>query len=594
MLEVSLAISPILALLICLLALKLSAVKSAIVSAGLTVILFVAYYRADAFAVGIASLKGLSLALFVVLIIWSAMFLYNLVKETGAMDVISGSIRNAIQDEFIQFVLLSWVFSAFLQGIAGFGVPVIIVSPILISLGFDPVKSAAAVLVGHSWAISFGSMGSSIYAIGLVTETSQSLIVFSMALFGIAGLLCTGLAVCFIYGGFRALLRGLPYVLLLVTVMGAMLLLLAKLEMISVIGVLTGLVGLIAFYGIYRLRFRKIESKAKAADIRSEDRQLANAPDTGSASTQTADVLIAKGQSANAPDIRPASTQAADVLIAKGQSANAPDIGSASTQTADTRSASVQSADAKDAEKPGLRLGEAVLPYLLIVVFSLAMYFINPKPAINIDFPEYETLLHRVVAAATGYVKFNILKYPFTIIMVSSFICLALYCRRGVFGQSHASRIIRATVKKCVPTTITIAFLLIMAVVMMDSGMTDAIAGFLVAATGGFYPVVAPFIGLLGAFVTGSNTNSNIIFGALQENAARSIGLPPAAICGAQSIGASVGGGIGPTTVALGATAAHIQKQESKIYRKTLLPILLTTAILGLINFLIAAFAEMR
>lgn len=506
MLEVSLSISPILVLLICLLALKLSAVKSAIISSGLAVILFALYYRSGAFAIGIASLKGLSLALFVVLIIWSAMFLYNLVKETGAMDVISGSIRNAIQDEFIQFVLLAWVFSAFLQGIAGFGVPVIIVTPILISLGFDPVKSAAAVLVGHSWAISFGSMGSSIYAIGLVTETSQSSILFAMAVFGIAGLLCTGLAVCFIYGGFRALLRGLPYVLLMVVVMGLVLLLLAKLEMVSVIGVLTGLVGLIVFYGVYRLRFRRADK------VRGENNKRSN-----------------------------------------------------------------------------LRLIEAILPYLLIVAFSLAMYFINPKPAINISFPEYETLLHRVVFAAADYVKFNILKYPFTIIMASSFICMGLYCKRHVFDRGCAKRVVKATAKKCIPTTITVSFLLIMAVVMMDSGMTDAIAGFLVAATGGFYPVVAPFIGLLGAFVTGSNTNSNIIFGALQENAARSIGLPPAAICGAQSIGASVGGGIGPTTVALGATAAQIQKQEGRIYRKTLLPILLTTAVLGMINFLYGA-----
>jgi lactate permease len=134
---------------------------------------------------------------------------------------------------------------------------------------------------------------------------------------------------------------------------------------------------------------------------------------------------------------------------------------------------------------------------------------------------------------------------------------------------------------------VTLLFLLSMAVLMMDSGMIDQIANTLVSATGQIYPLVAPFIGLLGAFVTGSNTNSNVIFGSLQESAAIALSLPAAIMCGVQSIGASVGGGIGPTTVSLGATAAQIQGEESKIYKKTLGPILITTAILAVVNSLI-------
>jgi lactate permease len=123
-----------------------------------------------------------------------------------------------------------------------------------------------------------------------------------------------------------------------------------------------------------------------------------------------------------------------------------------------------------------------------------------------------------------------------------------------------------------------------MAVIMTDSGMIGQIASALVAGTKNLYPLCAPFIGLLGAFVAGSNTNSNIIFGGLQEIAADALGLPAAIMCGVQSIGASVGGGIGPTTVSLGAAAAHMQGRENLIYRKTLVPVLLTTLALGIAN----------
>lgn len=79
----------------------------------------------------------------------------------------------------------------------------------------------------------------------------------------------------------------------------------------------------------------------------------------------------------------------------------------------------------------------------------------------------------------------------------------------------------------------------------------------------------------------------NVLLGNLQETAALALGLEPAIMCGAQSIGASVGNAIGPTTVALGATSAQITGQETYIYKKTLLPALLTVAVLGIANYVL-------
>lgn len=499
--SIFLSILPILCLLCGLLLLKLSAMKASAISFLIAAAIFYFKYQSGVIGMSIAMAKGFGLALFVILIIWGAMFLYNLVHEVGALDVINRNLELIFTNRFMQFILLSWIFSAFLQGIAGFGVPVIVVTPILIALGFDPIISVAAVLVGHSWSISFGSMGSSIYAINMVTHAPLNEIVLYMAIFGCCGLLCTGLTVCYIYGGINQLVKGAPSILILAVFMGGMLYLLARLEMFSVIGLLTGLTGLIVCFLMNKIRQKKEEK----------------------------------------------------ICLYKTE----------------------------------LNLLQAVLPYLLIVVLSIVFYILEPGLSLHIDFPGYETGLGHAVPAEDDYVTFNLLKYPFSIIMLSSAISMVLFHRKKVLNSKKAKKIISQTVKKCVPTSITIVFLLNMAVIMMDSGMITEIADFLVSITGHAYPLVASFIGLLGAFITGSNTNSNIIFGYLQEMAASSIGMSVAVMCAVQSIGASVGCAIGPTTVSLGATSAQVQGEESRIYQKTLIPIIATVLILGIVNMVI-------
>ena len=500
--SVILSVLPIVVLLFSLLAVKMSAIKASALAFLISALIFFIKYQSGVIGMATSMAKGCSLALFVVLIIWSAMFLYNLVKEVGALDVIDRNLEIMFTNRFIQFILLSWVFSAFLQGIAGFGVPVIVVTPILIALGFDPVVSVAAVLVGHSWSISFGSMGSSIYAIGMVTHASQTEIVVYMAIFGWLTMFCTGLIVCLIYGGPRQVIRGLPYVVSVAVPMGIVLYILARMEMFSVTGLLTGLTGLVACFVVNRIKSGKEDG-------------------------------------------------------------------------------------AHSLYKSEINLFQSVLPYVLIVVLSIAFYIIKPGLEFAFSFDGYTTGLGEAVAPEEKYVTFNLLKYPFSIIMMSSLFSMVIFFRKGVFSKAKAKVILSNTAQKCISTTITIVFLLNMAVIMMDSGMINTIAEALVSLTGDLYPLAAPVIGLLGAFITGSNTNSNVIFGYLQEAAASSIGMSAAIMCAAQSIGASIGCSIGPTTVSLGATAAQIQGKESMIYRKTLVPILITATLLGIMNFLI-------
>ena len=98
----------------------------------------------------VSQLRGLLLTLYVLYVIWIALVLYRVVDEAGAITVIGRGIVCLTADPTMQLLLLAWAFSAFLQGVAGFGVPIAVVAPLLIGLGFEPVVAVAVVAIGLS------------------------------------------------------------------------------------------------------------------------------------------------------------------------------------------------------------------------------------------------------------------------------------------------------------------------------------------------------------------------------------------------------------------------------------------------------------
>src|SRR5512136_1798479 len=112
-----------------------------------------------------SQMRGLLLTLYVRYIIWMALVLYRVVDEAGAIHVIGRGITRLTSEPTMQVLLLAWAFSAFLQGVAGFGVPIAVVAPLLIGLGFAPVVAVAAVAIGHSWSVTFGSVAASFQAL---------------------------------------------------------------------------------------------------------------------------------------------------------------------------------------------------------------------------------------------------------------------------------------------------------------------------------------------------------------------------------------------------------------------------------------------
>lgn len=131
-------------------------------------------------------------------------------------------------------------------------------------------------------------------------------------------------------------------------------------------------------------------------------------------------------------------------------------------------------------------------------------------------------------------------------------------------------KVLSRTVKTLIPTFITIITIIATARIMGYSGMTMAVATATVAATGNFYPFIAPVIGSIGAFITGSATSSCVLLSKLQVDSALAIGLSETAqawIAAANASGSCAGKIISPQSIAIGAAAVGAFGVESQIMK---------------------------
>jgi lactate permease len=116
-------------------------------------------------------------------------------------------------------------------------------------------------------------------------------------------------------------------------------------------------------------------------------------------------------------------------------------------------------------------------------------------------------------------------------------------------------------------SSLSIALMVAMATMMQGSGMTEALAQGLADAVGKSFPLIAPLIGGIGAFMTGSNTNSNVVFAGLQMRTAELLVYSIPAILAGQTAGAAVASVAAPTKVVVGASTAGMAGAEGDVLR---------------------------
>jgi lactate permease len=105
---------------------------------------------------------------------------------------------------------------------------------------------------------------------------------------------------------------------------------------------------------------------------------------------------------------------------------------------------------------------------------------------------------------------------------------------------------------------------------MVDTGMVRTIAVGAAQVTGRAFPAIAPAIGAVGSFTTGSTTSSNALFSALQRDVAQLIHVAPADLLAGQLAGGNIGNSLAPVLILVGAAAVGARDQISEILRRTL------------------------
>lgn len=141
--------------------------------------------------------------------------------------------------------------------------------------------------------------------------------------------------------------------------------------------------------------------------------------------------------------------------------------------------------------------------------------------------------------------------------------------------------VFKKTCSQLKKTTVTVVSIVALAKVMGYSGMVSDIAFALAQTTGSFYPFIAPLVGALGTFVTGSDTNANVLFGGLQKQTALQIGADPTWIAAANTSGATAGKMISPQSIAIATSATNQAGIEGDILRETAGYCLVYTLLLG-------------
>ena len=462
----------------------------------------------------IASGKAILLALFVLYIIWMALLLYHTVNDAGAIRAIGIEMPGVAQGKAAQALLMAWIFGSFLQGATGFGVPAAVGAPRLVGVGFLPGVAVVIALIGHAWAVTYGSLGSSF--ISLIAATGvpgQELADPVSFMLGVAALGC-GLAVLWLVGGAAAIRRRGLFVLVLTAVMA-------------------GAQYLIAHNGLYTLA-------ALGGGL--------------------AGLLVA------IPWLSRESNQAAN-------------------------------GEGDAGESRWRRLLTAFLPYGILIAVVLTGQLLVPDAldavTINPSFPEVCTRSGFCTPEGHGR-SISLFGHGGALLLYATILIYLWYHWRGVLptapdGTYSFREIVSETVRGSIKPTIGIYALVAMALVMEHAGMTLLLAQVL-SETGALFPLMSPFIGALGAFMTGSNTNSNVVFGELQRQTALALGISVPLILAAQTAGAAVGSSFAPAKVIVGASTVP-GAEEGNVLRQATKAGLIIIGALGLLVLLLTYLA---
>ena len=225
---------------------------------------------------------------------------------------------------------------------------------------------------------------------------------------------------------------------------------------------------------------------------------------------------------------------------------------------------------------------------ILIVIVSCGVMIPSVKSflgqaKLSFVFPEIVSLHGWVTKAGAGK-SINLFGHGGALLLYSSLISFMVYRFKGFYSPGALFAILEKTIKSGVPTSLGIVSMVCFAMIMDHCQMIYILADGISRVFGSVYPLISPWIGLLGAFMTGSNTNSNVVFGVLQQETAQLAGISVALMLAAQTTGGAIGSMIAPAKILVGCSTVGLSGKEGPVLKATLRYGLIITGIIGIIT----------
>lgn len=481
-----------------------------------------------------ATIKGFFIAIEIILIIFGAILLLKLLEISGVIYMIDKMLGKISSDRRVQAILIAFLFGSFIEGAAGFGTPAALAAPLLVSLGFPALAAVIVALVSNSVPVTFGAVGTPILiGIKSVAEVNLMEVTFYAALIHfIIGTFIPLTLVCILtklFGKKKSIKEGLK---------------------IWPYAVFSGLCFTIPYFIIAALLGPELPSLLGGLIGFS--------------------LLI--------------YTTKKGFLVPK-EKWDFPER-KQWPQYWETKHISLHA-------KKSLTFLRALIPYLIVILLLLVT---------RMNFLNLGTLAKRFIFNLPSIYNAEI-NYSFSPLYSPGFLFL-IACIISVFILKVNSREIKdvlfVSLKKISSPLITLIFTVAFVQILILSSnnlinlpsMPILLAKAATHLTGSIYPLFAPLIGLIGAFIAGSNTVSNLFFGAFQYSTAISLMAPPAIILALQSVGGAVGNMIAIHNVIAASATVGLHDQEGKIILINLIPSVIYALLAGLIGlFLISALS---
>ncbi|MBS4210855.1 L-lactate permease [Neobacillus rhizophilus] len=512
--------------------------------AGLTTLLIALILAVVAFKMpaGMAVMSATQGAVYGILpigwIIITSVFLYKLTVKTGQFDIIRHSVVSLTEDRRLQALLVAFSFGAFLEGAAGFGAPVAISAALLVGLGFNPLYAAGLCLIANTAPVAFGAIGTPIIAVEGPTGIS-ALEISKMVGRQLPFLsLFVPFYLVVIMAGFKKALEILPAIFITGFTFAVTQYLSSNFLGPELPDILSALVSLFAL-AIF-LKFWKPKTIFRF----SSEQELA-------------------------------------------------------------ASVAAKASNSQQVKYSGGQIFKAWSPFLVLTAFITIWGIPTVKLALTGHYEGTNAILKAVNALGHALTLMPEVPLLNNQVINSAGAPVAAIYKLEILGAAGTSVIIAAIVTKFIVKIswkewvatfgetlnelkfpiITIASVVGYAYVTNSSGMSTTL-GMTLAKTGSLFAFFSPVLGWLGVFITGSDTSSNLLFGAMQKVTALNLGMDPVLAVAANSSGGVTGKMISPQSIAVACAAVGLAGKEADLFRFTVKHSIVLVLIVCIMTFL--------